>query len=97
MFENERFISLVALFQPKLIGKEILGIHEEIYSSINKSEIEIRKDLFSNFILSGVILSFQILHKECIELQRILPLGFTSNIINILPPKENIKFELEVQ
>jgi actin-related protein len=41
------------LFNPGLIGKEMLGVHEAVNDSIMKSDINIRKDLYSNIVLSG--------------------------------------------
>jgi actin, other eukaryote len=41
------------LFQPSLIGMEAGGIHEMTYNSIMKCDVDIRKDLYSNIVLSG--------------------------------------------
>lgn len=41
------------LFNPSLIGKEMLGVHEAVNDSILKTDINIRKDLYSNIVLSG--------------------------------------------
>ncbi|GKT16611.1 Actin [Aduncisulcus paluster] len=50
---SERFMCAEALFNPKIMSKEIHGIHEEIYDSIMKTDIHIRRDLFKNIVLSG--------------------------------------------
>jgi actin len=50
---NERFRCSEALFKPSLINKEMLGVHEQVYNSIMKSEMDIRAELYSNIILSG--------------------------------------------
>jgi actin beta/gamma 1 len=50
---NERFRGPEALFQPALIGSEISGVHETTYQSIMKCDIDIRKDLYANIVLSG--------------------------------------------
>jgi len=50
---NERFRAPEPLFQPSLIGQESIGISETAYSSINKCDIDIRKDLYGNTVLSG--------------------------------------------
>jgi actin-related protein len=42
-----------ALFQPSLIGLESTGIHETTYNSIMKCDVDIRKDLYSNIVMSG--------------------------------------------
>eukprot|EP00644_Phytophthora_capsici_P015384 jgi/Phyca11/17044/fgenesh1_pg.PHYCAscaffold_24_\ len=50
---NERFRTPEVLFQPGLIGKEASGIHECTFQAIMKCDIDIRKDLYSNLVLSG--------------------------------------------
>ena len=50
---NERFRSPESLFQPAFTGMETTGIHELNYNSIMKCDIDIRKDLFANTVLSG--------------------------------------------
>jgi len=50
---NERFRCPEALFQPSFLGMEIVGIHEGSFNSIMKCDIDIRKDLYANTVLSG--------------------------------------------
>jgi len=50
---NERFRTPEALFQPSFIGMESTGIHESVFNSIMKCDIDIRKDLYANNVLSG--------------------------------------------
>ncbi|XP_060939157.1 actin, alpha cardiac muscle-like isoform X2 [Limanda limanda] len=50
---NERFRCPETLFQPSFIGMESAGIHETAYNSIMKCDIDIRKDLYANNVLSG--------------------------------------------
>ena len=50
---NERFRCPEALFQPSFVGMEMTGIHEATYDSIMKCDVDIRKDLYSNIVLSG--------------------------------------------
>ncbi|KAK4431196.1 actin [Sesamum alatum] len=52
---NERFRCPEVLFQPSMIGMEAAGIHETTYNSIMKCDVDIRKDLYSNIVLSGVL------------------------------------------
>ena len=49
----ERFRCPEVLFQPSLIGMEASGIHETTYNSIMKCDVDIRKDLYGNIVLSG--------------------------------------------
>ncbi|KIJ49413.1 hypothetical protein M422DRAFT_777370 [Sphaerobolus stellatus SS14] len=50
---NERFRAPEALFQPSLMGLEATGIHETLYNSIQRCDLDIRRDLFQNIVLSG--------------------------------------------
>ncbi|KAH3757194.1 actin, cytoplasmic 2 [Pelomyxa schiedti] len=50
---NERFRCPEALFQPPFLGMEAAGIHETCYNSIMKCDVDIRKDLYANIVLSG--------------------------------------------
>merc|ERR1712244_95426 len=50
---NERFRCPEVLFKPSLIGKEIEGVHRTTYDSIMKCDVDIRKDLYGNIVLSG--------------------------------------------
>merc|ERR1719269_319782 len=50
---NERFRCPEALFQPSFLGMEACGIHETTYNSIMKCDVDIRKDLYANIVLSG--------------------------------------------
>jgi actin-related protein len=50
---NERFRCPEALFQPTLIGLEAEGIHKKVFDTIMKCDLDIRRDLFANIVLSG--------------------------------------------
>jgi len=50
---NERFRCPEVLFQPSFLGKEDEGVHKLTYNSIMKCDIDIRKDLYGNIVLSG--------------------------------------------
>jgi len=50
---NERFRAPETLFQPSHTGMEAVGIHETCYNSIMKSDLDVRKDLYANIVLSG--------------------------------------------
>jgi len=50
---DHRFRCAEVLFKPSLIGKESKGIHKLTYDSIQKCDIDIRRDLYSNIVLSG--------------------------------------------
>ncbi|XP_052716942.1 actin-1-like [Crassostrea angulata] len=50
---NERFRCPEVLFQPSFTGLEASGIHEQIHNSIMACDIDIRRDMYSNIVLSG--------------------------------------------
>jgi len=50
---NERFRCPEVLFKPSLIGKEEEGIHQTTFNSIMKFDVDVRKDLYGNIVLSG--------------------------------------------
>lgn len=49
----ERFRCAEVMFRPSLNGMVAEGIHEMTYKSIMKSDVDIRKDLYGNIVLSG--------------------------------------------
>jgi len=49
----ERFEAPEALFQPNLIGCEQKGLGEMLFDVINKSEMDIRPELYKHIVLSG--------------------------------------------
>ena len=50
---NERFRCPEVLFQPSFIGKEASGVHDCTFQTIMKCDVDIRKDLYGNIVLSG--------------------------------------------
>merc|ERR1712087_1033603 len=50
---NQRFRCPEVLFDPSLIGKEAAGVHETTYNTIMKCDVDIRKDLYGNIVMSG--------------------------------------------
>ncbi|XP_052015844.1 beta-actin-like protein 2 isoform X1 [Apodemus sylvaticus] len=50
---NERFRCPEAIFQPAFLGIESRGIHETTFNSIMNCDVDIRKDLYANTVLSG--------------------------------------------
>lgn len=49
----ERFRAPEILFNPELIGQEDAGVHQVVVDSINRVDLDLRKSLFSNIVLSG--------------------------------------------
>lgn len=69
---SERFRAPEVLFKPSLIGLEQDGIHQTLYDSIMKCDVDIRKDLYANIVLAGGTTMFEgiaeRLEKEIISL-----------------------------
>ena len=83
---NERFRCPEALFQPSFLGMESAGIHETTFNSIMKCDVDIRKDLYGNVVLSGGSTMFPgIADRMNKELTALAPL--TMKIRIIAPPE----------
>eukprot|EP01023_Acetabularia_acetabulum_P036146 TRINITY_DN341_c0_g2_i1.p1 TRINITY_DN341_c0_g2~~TRINITY_DN341_c0_g2_i1.p1 ORF type:complete len:377 (-),score=91.66 TRINITY_DN341_c0_g2_i1:186-1316(-) len=50
---SERFRCPEVLYTPSIVGMEAVGIHETTFNSIMKCDVDIRKDLYGNIVLSG--------------------------------------------
>lgn len=50
---SERFRCAEALFCPTVLGKELGGIHELTFKCVQTCDIDLRKELFGNVVLSG--------------------------------------------
>lgn len=50
---HERFRVPEILFDPMISGRELPGIHQATYTCIMSCDIDVRRDLFKNIVLSG--------------------------------------------
>jgi len=83
---SERFRCPEVLFQPNLIGKESSGIHDTTFQSIMKCDVDIRKDLYANVVLSGGTTMFSgIGERMTKELTQLAP--STMKIKVVAPPE----------
>jgi len=83
---NERFRAPEVLFQPAFIGIEQQGIHNLTFSSIMKCDVDIRKDLYANTVMSGGTTMFrQIDQRLKDELDKLSPQTMTVKIV--APPE----------
>ena len=83
---NERFRAPEILFQPSFIGQEFHGVHEQIYGSIQKCDIDIRKSLYHDIVLSGGSTMFPGLADRIEkELKNIVPIAMKVRVIS--PPE----------
>ena len=82
----ERFRCAETLFKPSLIGMESQGIHRLTYESIMKCDVDIRKDLYSNLVLSGGSTMFQgIAERMAKEMNILVP---ESMKVKVIAPPE---------
>lgn len=49
----ERFRAPEILFDPEIIGLEYPGVHQIVVDAINRTDMDLRKSLFGNIVLSG--------------------------------------------
>jgi actin-related protein len=82
----ERFRCPEVLFQPNLIGKEAQGIHDCSFNTIMKCDVDIRRDLYANIVLSGGTTMFPgIAERMTKELTSLAP--STMKIKVVAPPE----------
>jgi actin, other eukaryote len=83
---EERFQCPEALFAPDMLGTEMSGMHVTAYNSIMKTDIDIRKDLYSNIVMSGGSTMFQgISSRVSKEIEALAP---SSMKIKVIAPPE---------
>ena len=83
---NERFRCPEVLFKPSLIGKESKGIDEYLFDTVMACDIDLRKDLFANIVMSGGTTMYQGLSERLQkELTRLTP---PSTHVRVIAPPE---------
>ncbi|MCJ1273877.1 Actin-like protein [Puttea exsequens] len=50
---SERYRAPEILFEPEIIGLEYPGVHQMVVDAINRTDMDLRKSLFANIVLSG--------------------------------------------
>ena len=81
------------LFRPELIGRDEEGVHHKLFQSIMRCDVDIRKDLYSNIVLSGGNSKFRGFERRMLaELTQLAP-PTQANIINM---SANAERELDV-
>jgi actin len=82
----ERFRCPEVLFKPNFIGLEQEGVHKLTFSSIMKCDVDIRKDLYNNIVMSGGTTMFSgIAERMQKEIKALAPDSMTIKII--APPE----------
>ncbi|XP_060198566.1 actin-66-like [Lycium barbarum] len=82
----ERFRCPEVLFQPSLVDKGPTGIHEKAYNSIMRCDVDIRKDLFANIVLSGGSTMFPVIAERMSK--EITALAPSNTKIEVVAPPE---------
>lgn len=83
---QERFQCPEALFKPDMLGNEMDGMHQTAYGSIMKTDIDIRKDLYNNIVMSGGSTMFSgIANRVQKEIEALAP---SSMKIKVIAPPE---------
>jgi len=83
---SSRFRTPEALFDPSMVGLEQEGIHKLIFNSIMKCDVDIRKDLYANIVLSGGSTMYPGIH-ERVE-KEVTALAPPSMKIKVVAPPE---------
>ena len=83
---NERFRCPEILFQPNHANHELEGVQKYCYDSVMKCDVDVRRDLFQNIILSGGSTLFEGMAERM--WQEIHSLAPSTNKIKILAPPE---------
>lgn len=84
---NQRFRCPEALFKPSHIGlHDSPGFHEMVFNSINRCDIDVRRDLYSNVVLSGGTTMFKNLPERLgKELSNLAPAAIKPKVV--APPE----------
>jgi actin len=82
----ERFRCPEVLFKPNFIGLEQEGVHKLTFQSIMKCDVDIRKDLYNNIVMSGGTTMFNgVAERMQKEIKALAPDSMTIKII--APPE----------
>ena len=82
---NELFRCPEALFKPSFLGLDSVGIHEIAYNSIMKCDVDVRKKLYGNIVLSGGTTMFPGISDRMQEITSLVPA--TMKVKIIAPPE----------
>jgi len=83
---NERFRAPEVLFQPNFVGMEQEGIHKLTFQSIMKCDVDIRRDLYKNIVMSGGTTMFKGIPERLEkEIKALAPQGMDIKVI--APPE----------
>jgi len=85
---NERFRCSEVLFNPSMVGVESHGIHKLTFDSIGKCDVDIRRDLYKNIVMSGGTTMFTGMPERMTkEMKSLVPVGSAEAVKIIAPPE----------
>lgn len=87
---NEAFRAPEILFQPDLIGSEYRGVHDYLVQSVMRADIDIRRTLFSQIVLSGGSTLFKGFGDRLLNELRRHPISPKETKIRIAAPPERL-------
>lgn len=83
---SERFRVPEVLFNPSMIGKEAPGVHQLVHDSISTCDIDLRRDLYENIVLSGGTTMFDGIEQRLqAEIGKLAPSSVKTRVI--APPE----------
>ena len=86
--KDQRFRAPEILFHPEQCGKEPGGVDQKCFDSINKSDIDVRKDLYQCIVLSGGTTMFTGLPERLTkEVKALAPESMKNNVKVIAVPE----------
>lgn len=79
---SERYRATELMFQPTLAGKDVPGVHQLIFKSIMECDLDVRKALWENVILSGGSTMFEAYpDRLALELKTLAPSTLNPKVI----------------
>ena len=88
IIKNKRVKCPEALFKPYLVQREENGIHQGLYDSIQKCDIDIRKDLYNAIVLSNGNTMYQgLLERLTKEIKALAPESLKEEVRVIADPE----------
>ena len=88
---EERFRCPELLFQPSLAGRDFSGLHDHVFQSIQKCDVDVRRDLYQNIVLAGGSTLFPGLPERLTkEVQKLVPKNISTKVnVVAIPERKN--------
>jgi actin-related protein len=84
----ERFLAPECFFNPSVVGKELEALDDTIVGAISECDVDLRRDLYSNIVLSGGSTMFHgVKERLTKEIKELIP---SSIDVKIVAPPERM-------